>query len=88
MSVRPSRGRRRLRRRTNGERVFAGTRGAEAWRASVSEPGSLRSDVRGLGPLPELGLVDFVDVHPDPANAAFIDLDLVQIRGRMREPLR
>src|SRR5262249_26150065 len=40
-----------------------------------------------LGPLPELGLEDFVDVHTDPAHAAFVDLDLMQVRGRMRVPL-
>ena len=32
------------------------------------------------GPLAELGLADVVDVDPDAADAAFVDLDLVQIR--------
>jgi len=52
------------------------------WRAGGSPkcPGKLR-------PLPELGLEYFVDIHADPTNAALIDLDLVQTRGRMGESL-
>jgi hypothetical protein len=34
-------------------------------------------------PLTELGLTDVVDVDPDAADVALVDLDLVQIRGRM-----
>jgi hypothetical protein len=33
------------------------------------------------GPLAELGLADVVDVNPDTADVALVDLDLVQIRG-------
>jgi hypothetical protein len=35
------------------------------------------------GPLTELGLADVVDVDPDAADVALVDLDLVQIRGGM-----
>ena len=30
-----------------------------------------------LGPLPELGFEDFIDVHANPTDAKFVDLDLV-----------
>jgi hypothetical protein len=33
------------------------------------------------GPLAELGLADVVDVNPDTADVALVNLDLVQIRG-------
>jgi len=33
------------------------------------------------GPLAELGLADVVDVYPDTADVALVNLDLVQIRG-------
>jgi hypothetical protein len=62
---------------------------------AVPEPGrfdgravSASADGRRLGPLPELGLENLVDIHPNPADAALIDLDLVQIRGRMGVSLR
>jgi hypothetical protein len=35
------------------------------------------------GPLTELRLADVVDVDPDAADVALVDLDLVQIRGGM-----
>src|ERR1700722_12972918 len=60
------------------ERVFAGVWAVRAWARSG----------RALGPLPELGPDDFVDVHADPTDAAFVDLDLVQARGGVGEPLR
>jgi hypothetical protein len=36
------------------------------------------------GPLAELRLADVVDIHPDAADAALVDLDLMQMRGRVR----
>ena len=33
------------------------------------------------GPLAELGLADVVDINPDTADVALVNLDLVQIRG-------
>ena len=35
------------------------------------------------GPLTELGLTDVVDVDPDAADVALVDLDLVQMSGGM-----
>jgi hypothetical protein len=35
------------------------------------------------GPLAELRLADVVDVDPDAADVALVDLDLVQVRGGM-----
>jgi hypothetical protein len=35
------------------------------------------------GPLAELGLTDVVDVDPDTADVALVDLDLVQMCGGM-----
>ena len=57
--------------------------GKNDWR-----PGGPPECPRPLRPLPELGLEYFVDVHADPTNAALIDLDLVQTRGRMGESRR
>jgi hypothetical protein len=36
-----------------------------------------------LGPLAELRLDDVVDVNPDAADVALVDLDLMQARGGM-----
>ena len=36
------------------------------------------------GPLAELRLADVVDIHPDAADLALVDLDLMQMGGRMR----
>jgi hypothetical protein len=35
------------------------------------------------GPLAELRLADVVDIHPDAANVALVDLDLMQLGGGM-----
>src|SRR6185436_21183708 len=45
-------------------------------------------DQYGLVPLPEPGLQNLVDVNPDAPDIALVDLDLVQVCGGMREPLR
>jgi hypothetical protein len=38
--------------------------------------------------LPEPWLKNVVDVDPDAPDTALVDLDLMQMCGRMREPLR
>gem|GEM_PF-5208172 len=63
-----------------GERGKIGRRTGGPLESARNAPGE-------LDPLPELRLEDFVDVHPDPPNAALIDLDLVQTRGGMGESL-
>jgi len=45
--------------------------------------GNLPAGQLSSGPLTELGLADVVDVDPDAADVALVDLDLVQIRGGM-----
>src|SRR3981189_2957622 len=40
-----------------------------------------------LVPLPEPGLENLVHVDPDAPDIALVDLDLMQVCGRMREPL-
>ena len=63
-------------------------RGAPVFGKNDWRPGGPPECPRPLRPLPELGLEYFVDVHADPTNAALIDLDLVQTRGRMGESRR
>ena len=47
---------------------------------------TLLTDQYGLVPLPEPRLENVVDIDSDAPDIALVDLDLMQVRGGMREP--
>src|SRR5262249_32196657 len=79
-------GRPRTRLRAASEHLFAGVFGSYCPAGSLNV-GETPENLATLSPLPEFGLKNVVDVHPDPADMAFVDFDLVQIRGGMHVSL-